>query len=66
MNEYWLKYLKVAVAVVVVVACLVLVIVGHRCGTDAGGLGLQGLFMEFGGLAGLLALLGVYNHNYTK
>lgn len=66
MNDYQKKTLKIVLGVIFLIASLALVIVGHRIGTNAAGLGLGGLAMEFGGLAGILILLGIYNHGFNK
>lgn len=66
MNEYMKKTLTVILGVVALFACLWLVVHGHSVGFAAGGLGLGGLAFELAGLAGILVLLGIYNHGYTK
>ena len=52
-----------ALAALVLIGCLCLVVAGHRMGSTASGLGAGGLVMELVGLAGVLTLLGLYNHS---
>lgn len=64
MNEYTRKTLTKLVAAAALIACLWLVVHGHSVGFSSGGLGLGGLAFELAGLAGILVLLGLYNHSY--
>ncbi len=63
MRQYTVKYIKMALAALVLIGCLCLVVAGHRMGSTASGLGAGGLVMELVGLAGVLTLLGLYNHS---
>lgn len=49
--------IKIAAAIVFCI-CVALVVMGHK------NIGLSGLLTQLLGLAGLLALLGLYNHQY--
>ena len=64
MNAYTRKTLTKLVAAAALIACLWLVVHGHSVGVSSGGLGLGGLAFELAGLAGILVLLGLYNHSY--
>lgn len=64
MNEYTKKTLTLVLAAIALIACLWLVVRGHSVGFASGGLGIGGLLFELGGLAGILVLLGLYNHSY--
>lgn len=67
MNEYTKKTLKVILAVIAALACLVLVIVGHSMGFMSDFTqGVIGLCVELVGLAGILVLLYLYNRSYKK
>lgn len=58
MNEQLKKIIIGILIAVIFVACIVLVVMGQRK------IGLGGLGMEFLGLAGLLFLLWLYNHQF--
>lgn len=58
MNEQLKKLIIGILAAIVVVICIVLVVIGQK------NIGYAGLGMEMLGLAGLLVLLGLYNHQY--
>lgn len=58
MNEQNKKIITGIVVAVVFCICVALVIIGHR------NIGLAGLGTQLLGLAGLLALLGLYNKKY--
>lgn len=65
MNEYTKKKVKIIVGLAALLACLVLVVVGHNVGSTGGlSTGFAGLGIELLGLAGVLVLLGIYNHGY--
>lgn len=66
MNEYQKKTLRIILGALALIGCLVLVVAGHTVGTTSAGLGLGGLAMQLGGLGGILALLGIYNHGFNK
>lgn len=63
MNEYTKGKVKILAGVLALLVCLGLVVAGHSIG-NFGDLatGLKGLAVELAGLAGILVLLGVYNH----
>lgn len=58
MNEQTKKIIIGILVAIVFVVCVVLVVVGQR------EIGYAGLGKQLIGLAGLLALLGIYNHQY--
>ncbi len=58
MNEQMKKIIIGILVAVIFVACIALVVVGQR------NVGLHGLGMELLGLAGLLFLLWLYNHQF--
>ncbi len=65
MNEYTRKKVRIAIGLIALVVCLLLVVWGHNFGASgslANGIG--GLGIELIGLAGILALLGIYNKGY--
>ena len=63
MNEYTKGKLKVLAGLIALAVCIGLVVAGHSVG-NFGDLatGLKGLGLELLGLAGILALMAVYNH----
>lgn len=67
MNEYTKKTLKTVLAVIAVLVCLALVVIGHSMGFMSDFTqGVIGLFVELAGLAGILVLLYLYNRSYKK
>lgn len=58
MNEYTKKIITGLLVAIVFIVCIVLVIVGQK------NIGPSGLLMMLAGLAGLLALLWLYNRQY--
>lgn len=67
MNEYTKKTVKLILAGIAALVCLVLVIAGHSMGFMADiQQGLMGLGVQMVGLAGILVLLYLYNKPYTK
>lgn len=58
MNEQTKKIIIGILVAIVFVVCVVLVVVGQR------EIGYAGLGKQLIGLAGLLTLLGIYNHQY--
>ena len=65
MNEYTQRVIKIVAGIVGVLACLGLIIWGHGIGAFGNLIqGLLGLGLELLGLAGLIALLWLYNRQY--
>ncbi|HJA24665.1 MAG TPA: hypothetical protein H9795_01230 [Candidatus Fournierella merdigallinarum] len=65
MSEYTKKIVKIVVGIIALAVCLALVVIGHSIGSSGGlSTGIAGLGVELLGLAGVLVLLGVYNHGY--
>lgn len=61
MDEYLKKKLLVIAGIVLIIVCVALVIIGQRQTGQWSGLGIQMI-----GLAGILALLYVYNKPYSN
>lgn len=58
MNEYTKKVIVGILVAIIFCVCIALVVIGQR------NVGLQGLLRELIGLAGLVALLWLYNRQY--
>ncbi|MCI5700780.1 MAG: hypothetical protein MR308_10475 [Lachnospiraceae bacterium] len=58
MNEYTKKVIVGILVAIIFCVCIALVVIGQR------NVGLQGLLIELIGLAGLVALLWLYNRQY--
>ena len=58
MNEYTKKVIVGILVAIIFCVCIALVVIGQR------NVGLQGLIIELIGLAGLVALLWLYNRQY--
>lgn len=61
MDAYLKKKLLVLLSIIILIVCAILVIVGQRQTGQW-----NGLMIQMGGLAGILALLYVYNKPYSK
>ena len=61
MDEYLKKKLLVIAGIILIILCVALVIIGRRQTGQWSGLGIQMI-----GLAGILALLYVYNKPYSN
>nr|WP_297279937.1 hypothetical protein [uncultured Butyricicoccus sp.] len=61
MDEYLKKKLLVIAGIILIILCVALVIIGQRQTGQWSGLGIQMI-----GLAGILALLYVYNKPYSN
>lgn len=61
MDEYLKKKLLVIAGIILIIVCVALVIIGQRQTGQWSGLGIQMI-----GLAGILALLYVYNKPYSN